>query len=136
SLTSVGVPFCHDSKIIVCIDRQIYQIKENQLVKEEILAPHIKLTNNEMETVFFQLQDNLFLLRHSLIKNKEQVLYFKKAQFEEIEIPLELRDKKLNSYFEKDNRLWVGTNDGVYVYAFEDGSFKLKKRLLEGVFVT
>lgn len=136
SLTSVGVPFCHDSKIIVCIDRQIYQIKENQLVKEEILAPHIKLTNNEMETVFFQLQDNLFLLRHSLIKNKEQVLYFKKAQFEEIEIPLELRNKKLNSYFEKDNRLWVGTNDGVYVYAFEDGSFKLKKRLLEGVFVT
>ncbi|MEO8934521.1 MAG: histidine kinase [Xanthomarina sp.] len=135
-LNSVGRPFCFDEKILICINNEIFKITENYLKKEETLASHIKLENNELEATFFQLQDHLFLLRQSLIKSREQVLYYKNAQFEEIEIPLELRNKRLNCYFEKDNYLWFGTNHGVYVYAFEAGKFKLIKKVLDGIFVT
>jgi ligand-binding sensor domain-containing protein len=136
SLKSIGSPFRYNKKTIVCIDNQVYSINENHLVKEEILKPHRKLTNNETQSVFFQLQDNLFLLRQSLAKVKEQVLYLKKTKFEEIQIPSELKNKRLNCFFEKDNLIWFCTNEGVYVYTFENQKFIFKKRILEHLFVT
>ena len=136
SLNSIGTPFRKDNKILVCIGNQNFHINGNNLIEEEALKPHSKLTNNETQSVFFKLQNNLFLLRQSLTKDKGQALYIKNAKFEEIQIPKELKNKRLNSFFEKENLLWFCTNEGVFVYAFEGNKFIFKKEILEGFFVT
>ncbi len=136
SLKSIGTPFRKDNKIIICIGNQIFSIEENNLVKNEVLEEHRNLVNNETQSVFFQFQNNLFLLRQSLVKDKQQVLYLKTKKFEEIQIPLELKNKRLSSFFEKENEIWFCTNDGIYVYGFEERKFKFKTKLLEGIFAT
>jgi hypothetical protein len=135
-LISIGSPFRFGEKLLVCIDNQINQINGNRLVTEEILKRDSKQENNDYQSVFFQLQDNLFLLRQNLAKNKEQSLYLKKSRFEKIPFPSELKGKRLNYFFENDCLMWFCTNDGVYVYAFEEEKFAFKTKIIEGVFVT
>lgn len=136
SLKSIGTPFRKNNKIIICVGNQMVNINSNNLIEEETLKPHSKLANKETQAVFFKFQENLFLLRQSLVKDKGQVLYIKKAKFEEIQIPKELKDKRLNCFFEKDNLLWFCTNEGVFVYAFKGNKFVFKKKILDGIFVT
>lgn len=135
-LNSIGSPFRFGTKIMVCIEDEIYQFVKNSLVKEEVLEPNINLSNNDSESVFFQFQNKLFLFRQSLSKDKEQVLYLKESNFKEIKIPLELKNKRLNFFFERDNLIWICTNDGVYAYGFKNDTLELKTLILKGVFVT
>lgn len=135
-LVSVGSPFYIDGKVIVCIGTNIYQINKNRLEKVESLNSKAKLIKDETESVFFQFHNNLFLLRQSLAKANEQIIYFKTSNFNEILKPKELIDKRLNCFFENDNLIWFCTNEGVYVYSFENQKFVFNKKILEGVFVT
>lgn len=136
SLSSIGKPFRKDNKILICIGDEIFKVIENQLIKEEDLKPHRKLSRIESQSVFFQHQSNIFLLRQSLTKEKEQVLYLKSIEFNEIQIPFEIKDKRLNCFFEKDNSIWFCTNEGVYCYTFKENKFIFKKKILDGIFIT
>lgn len=136
SLRSIGIPYDTGAEIVVCVEDEIYHIIENTLIKKATLESNAKFIDTDSESVFFLFQNMLFQLRRSLVKEREQVLYVKNSSFEEIPLPIELKNKQLNCFFEKDNLLWIGTKNGVYAYTFEEQNFKFQTKILEGIFVT
>ena len=134
----IASPFLVNDKIHVCINNNVYIVNGNSLVKKYKIPSNPNFEESqEVVSNIFSLNKYTFVFRQSLIGNKTRQMYvFFKNDCKQVLIPNELQDKRLNFFYESKGLLWICTNDGVFVYKFQNNTLILVKHYLKDVFVT
>jgi hypothetical protein len=131
----IGKPFLFQNKLIVNSDDEAFIISKFNLIKAEGVTLSYEPTNFSKGN-WFSFKEKLYFHQLNNSSNKFIHVDLEKQSTSKISIPIELKNKRITKFYEKDNHLWICTSEGVFVYQFLDNQFVLKKKYLENIFVT
>ena len=112
---------------------KIYKVDSSQT---KLIATNKKKHSSR----FFSIQNQLFVYiqNRNVGQRKFNNTFFKYKdnRIHEVPFPMELIEQRITRVVTIDNHLWVCTDNGVFIFAYEKQKFVFQRKLLDGVFIT
>lgn len=136
-----GVPFQYKNNIYIESKGFIYKVTSSNKLKE--VAKTSLTLEHKNKRKFIEGKSKIFVLNNQLfirqkikgINNFFQFFITKKRANSLIDLK-KLQKELIYYEFENDNKLWITTKSGVWVYEYKNNTFKLINKFLEGKHVT
>ncbi len=137
----IGAPLSFKNKIYFGDLKNIQSLSEKGDVKP--LIPFYDLFidkegkyNSTRKSKLFALGTSLFVRHHGIDKKTIFKLNIENASYTTVKGLEPINDFGHKFFFENNGKLWVGTNKGVYVFAYLDSAFVLEKHFLKDHYIT